>query len=137
MSILILYYIILEMSFNRTKYDTCSYTQNLGESVNTLGYILSPFRYEHSDKCRHQMGFVGGTSVSHITGNIVDLESELRGQTRYISKCGNNYYIPTGDNIVKNDKTDPIDTSLNHLNSCQSIMYKSIPLPPKMNFNKC
>ena len=38
---------------------------------------------------------------------------------------------------LKNDKTEPIDTSLKHLGSCQSIMFKSIPLPPKMNFNKC
>jgi hypothetical protein len=125
------------MSFNRTKYDNCSYKQNLKENVDTLGYILTPYRYEHSNKCRHQLGFVGGTSVSHIKGNIVDLESELRGQTRYVSKCGQNYYIPTNDNVVKNDKTEPIDTSLKHLSSCQSIMYKSIPLPPKMNFNKC
>ena len=125
------------MSFNRTKYDTCSYKQDLEENVNTLGYILTPFRYEHKYKCRHQLGFIGGTSVSHIKGNIVDLESELRGQTRIISKCGDNYYIPTNDNIIKNDKTEPIDTSLNHLGTCQSIMYKSIPLPPKMNFNKC
>ena len=91
------------MSFNRSKYDTCSYKQNLQESVNTLGYILSPYRYEHKDKCRHQLGFIAGTSVSHIKGNIVDLESDLRGQTRYISKCGANYYIPTNDNIIKND----------------------------------
>tara|TARA_B110001452_G_scaffold257121_1_gene251031 strand:- start:89 stop:466 length:378 start_codon:yes stop_codon:yes gene_type:complete len=125
------------MSFNRTKYDNCSYKQNLKESVDTLGYILTPFRYENSNKCRHQFGFIGGTSVSHIKGNIVDLESELRGQTRYVSKCGQNYYIPTNDNVVKNDKTEPIDTSLKHLGSCQSIMYKSVPLPPKMNFNKC
>jgi len=125
------------MSFNRSKYDTCSYKQNLQESVNTLGYILSPYRYEHKDKCRHQLGFIAGTSVSHIKGNIVDLESDLRGQTRYISKCGANYYIPTNDNIIKNDKTEPIDTSMKHLNTCQSIMYRGIPMPPKMNFNKC
>ena len=125
------------MSFNRTKYDTCSYKQNLEESVNTLGYILTPFIYEHKDKCRHQLGFVGGTSVSHIKGNMVDLESELRGQTRLISKCGTNYYIPTNDNMIKNDKTQPIDTSMKHLSPCQSIMYRSIPLHPKMKISSC
>jgi|TARA_Y100000389_G_C17130101_1_gene349795 hypothetical protein len=125
------------MSFNRTKYDTCNYKQDLQENVSTLSYIMTPFRYENENKCRHQLGFIGGTNVSHIKGNIVDLESELRGQTRVISKCGTNYYIPTDDNIVKNDKTEPIDTTLKHLGSCQSIMYRSIPLPPKMNFNKC
>ena len=81
------------MSFNRTKYDTCNYKQDLQENVNTLSYVLAPIRYENENKCRHQLGFIGGTNVSHIKGNIVDLESELRGQTRLISKCGTNYYI--------------------------------------------
>jgi hypothetical protein len=125
------------MSFNRTIYDTCSYNQNLQESVSTLSYILSPFRYEHKDKCRHQLGFLGGTAVSHIQGNLVDLDSELRGQTRFLSKCGNNQYVPTEDGIVKNDKTAPIDTTMLHLPACQSIMYREVPLPPKMNYNHC
>lgn len=125
------------MSFNRTKYDNCSYKQNLQNNVSTLSYILSPMQWEHGDKCRHQLGWVGGTSVSHIQGNFVDLDSELRGQTRYISKCGNNMYVPTDDGIIKNDKTAPINTTALHLPTCQSIMYRSTPLPPKMNFNKC
>ena len=52
---------------------------------------------------------------------------------KLINKCGTNYYKINRNNIVKNDKTEPIDTSMNHLGACQSIMYKSIPLPPKMN----
>ena len=76
------------MSFNRTTYDNCSYKQELQDNVSTLSYLLSPYRYEHENKCRHQLGFVGGTVVSHIQGNLVDLDSELRGQTRIISKCG-------------------------------------------------
>ena len=125
------------MSFNRSKYDTCSYKQNLQNNVSTLSYILSPINWEHQDKCRHQLGFVGGTSVSHIKGNMVDLESELRGQTRYVSKCGTNLYVPTEDGIIKNDKTEPINTNMLHLPACQSIMYRSVPLPPKMTFNNC
>ena len=125
------------MSFNRSKYDNCSYKQNLQNNVSTLSYILSPINWEHQDKCRHQLGLVGGSSVSHIQGNMVDLESELRGQTRYVSKCGTNMYVPTEDGIIKNDKTEPINTNTLHLPACQSIMYKSIPLPPKMTFNNC
>lgn len=125
------------MSFNRTKYDTCTYKQNLQGNVSTLSYVMSPMYYEHKDKCRHQLGFISGTNVSHIKGNLVDLDSELRGQTRYISKCGGNMYVPTDDGIIKNDKTSPIDTKMLHLPSCQSIMYRSIPLPPKMDFNHC
>jgi hypothetical protein len=125
------------MSFNRTIYDTCSYKQDLQENVSTLSYILSHFRYEHKDKCRHQLGLLGGTSVSHVKGNLVDLDSELRGQTRIISKCGNNLYVPTEDGIIKNDKTPPIDTTMLHLPSCQSIMYRSVPMPPQMDYNHC
>ena len=125
------------MSFNRSKYDTCSYKQNLQNNVSTLSYIISPMNYERSDKCRHQLGLVGGTAVSHIKGNMVVLESELRGQTRYISKCGNNLYVPTNDGIIKNDKTEPIDTNALHLPACQSIMYRSVPKPPPMEYNKC
>ena len=125
------------MSFNRTKYDTCSYKQDLQTSVDTLGHILSPYRYEHKDKCMHQLGFVGGTAVSHIQGNLVDLDSELRGQTRILTRCPTNKYIPSDDNVIKNDKTEPINTEMKHLPTCQSIMYRSIPLPPPVKMNYC
>jgi len=125
------------MSFNRSIYDNCSYQKNLENNVSTLSYILSPMRYENSNKCRHQLGFLNGTNVSHIQGNLVDLESDLRGQTRLLSKCDNNKYIPTEDNIVKNDKTPPIDVTLKHLPSCQSITYRSVNLPPPMKISNC
>ena len=83
------------MSFNRTTYDNCSYKQELQGNVSTLQYLLSPYRYEHANKCRHQLGFIGGTAVSHIKGNLVDLDSELRGQTRIVSKCNTNQYLTT------------------------------------------
>jgi hypothetical protein len=125
------------MSFNRTKYDNCSYTTDLKSNVDTLGHILSTYRYEHKDKCMHQLGFVGGTAVSHIQGNLVDLDSELRGQTRILTRCPTNKYIPSDDNLIKNDKTEPINTEMKHLPSCQSIMYRSIPLPPPVKMNYC
>lgn len=125
------------MSFNRTKYDNCSYTTDLKSNVDTLGHILSSYRYEHKDKCMHQLGFVGGTAVSHIQGNLVDLDSELRGQTRILTRCPTNKYVPSDDNVIKNDKTEPINTQMKHLPTCQSIMYRSIPLPPPVKMNYC
>ncbi len=125
------------MSFNRSKYDPCSYQKDLENNVSTLGYILSPIRYENTNKCRHELGFLNGTNVSHIAGNMVDLESDLRGQTRYLSKCDNNKYIPTNDNMVKNDKTQPIDTTMRHLPACQSITYRAVNLPPPMKLSNC
>jgi hypothetical protein len=125
------------MSFNRTKYDNCSYKVDLKSSVDTLSYVLSPYRYENNNKCMHQLGLVGGTAVSHIKGNLVDLDSELRGQTRIISKCPTNLYTPSDNGIIMNDKTPPIDQSMKHLPSCQSIMYRPVPLPPPLKINNC
>jgi hypothetical protein len=126
------------MSFNNLSYDSCTYTRHLKESVGILGYVLSPFRYEHENKCRHELGLVGGSAVSHVAGNLVDLESELRGQTRFLTKCDARKAQPlvAGKPIV-NDKTPPIDTRAVHLRGCQMISYKSVPLPPPMETYSC
>ena len=139
------------MSFNRLSYDACAYRQNLAESVGTLGWILDPCRFNNNSKCRMEFGILGGTAVSNITGNLVDLESDLRGTTRVLSKCPTYQYqnpCPRGDmnncqpkQIVIRDSPTTIgrviDTSPRHLKSCQMINYNPIPLPPAYNFNRC
>ena len=126
------------MSFNKLSYDACTYAKDLKENVSILSYVLNPNRFEHQDKCRHELGLVGGTAVSHVRSNLVDLESELRGQTRYLTKCAAHAAKPLvdGEPIV-NDKTDPINTRLTHLPACQMISYKSVPLPPPMETYAC
>lgn len=127
------------MSFNHITTDHCTYKRHLTENVSILSYVLSPFRYEHADKCRHQLGLVGGTAASHVVGNLVDLESDLRGQTRYLTKCTKNAPRPLNgtNDIIENDKTNPINTRLVHLPACQMISYKSVPLPPPGVFPTC
>ena len=124
------------MSFNHLKSENNEYKNRLSESVNTLEYMLSPYRYEHADKRRHNLGLIGGSAVSHIRGNLVDLESDLRCQTRLNTHCIDKHYKPVlpGQSIV-NDKTAPIDTTLVHLPSLQMISYKSVPFPPAMSEN--
>lgn len=126
------------MSFNHLSSDTCTYSRRLNENMSVLSYLLSPYRYEHLNKCRHELGLVGGTAVSHVNGNMVDLESDLRGQTRYLSKCVKHQHAPIkeGDSI-KNAKTEPIDTSKKHLPGCQMISYKQVPLPKQVDYRKC
>lgn len=134
------------MSFNRLKYDNCAYQHELSESVGTLSYVLDPMRFEHTNKCRFSLGLVGGNNVSLVSGNVVDLESDLRGITRLQSKCPTEKYLnpcPRGNMndcqpnqiVIKGTPTKQervVDTSKQHLNSCQMIRYKSIPLPPPM-----
>lgn len=126
------------MSFNSLKYDTCTYNQEQINNVSTLGYLLSTDPFDNCQKCRHEFGLVGGTSVSHVKGNIVDLESELRGQTRMNSKCPTRQYQgPSADGMITNERTAPLSTKATHLSSCQMIPYKPIALPPAVKVNRC
>ena len=137
------------MSSNRLIYDTCAYKHNLQQSVGPLEYVLNPMKFENSSKCRIDLGVVGGTAVSHVRGNLVDLETDLRGQTRRTTKCPTKLYqnpCPQGD--INNCKPgtihipgDPsqtersIDTTMLHLPSCQMMRYKPTPLPTAMDLN--
>ena len=119
------------------------------QSSNVFKYSVDPNRFEHNNKCRHQLGLIGGTDVSHIKGNLVDLETDLRGQTRRTTKCPTKLYqspCPKGDmnncqpgNI--NIMGDPsqtqrnVNTQMLHLPSCQMIRYRPTPIPPELNFN--
>ena len=118
------------MSFNRLDNDAITYARVLQQNANVLGHVIDPIAFENRNKCRHELGLVGGAGVSHIKGNLVDLESDLRGQTRYLNRCAEQQYRPAADNFIRNDKTPPIDTSRVDLPSCQMIGYKSVPLPP-------
>ena len=107
------------MSSNRLIYDTCAYTKKIDESVSPLQYILNPMKYENCNKCRHELGLVSGPAVSHIQGNLVDLENDLRGATREYSLCPSKKYTP-GQNIyapsVKGcNKTKEVNTNMLHL----------------------
>ena len=80
------------MSSNRLMYDTCEYKTRLNENLGTLEYMLDNARYENCGKCRMELGIIGGSNVSHIKGNLVDLETELRGTSRMNSKCPTKKY---------------------------------------------
>jgi hypothetical protein len=86
------------MAFTRLKDDDCTYNHYLKESTSTLNFILDPNRYYSCHPCRIKEGIVGGNNVSVFKGNLVDLESDLRGQTRCASKCPGKLYKP-GTNI--------------------------------------
>ena len=68
------------MRYNRLLYDKCAYKETLAINDNSLGYNMDVLKYENPLKCRPELGILGGTQVSHIRGNITDLENQLRGQ---------------------------------------------------------
>lgn len=131
------------MSFNRLQYDNCTYRQDLRQSVGTLSYVLDSAKYENCNKCRHELGLVGGSNVSHIKGNLVDLENDLRGQTRPMTRCPDYKYKPGDGNKIDpvwnscGKKNPTINTEMQHLPACQMVHYKPVPLPPPMDINQC
>lgn len=139
------------MSSNRLIYDTCAYKKELDQSTGPLSYTLNPIKFENCSKCRMELGVVGGTAVSHIKGNLVDLESDLRGQNHPTTHCPSKKYQPQckteiGDNCQPEkikiqgnhcNSSREIDTNLVHLRPCQMIRYKPVPLPPPMAIDTC
>ncbi len=82
------------MSFNRLSYDRCAYDKRITEGTSVLSWVLDPNKYYNCNPCRVEFGLVGGNNVSNYIGNMVDLESDMRGQTRLASKCPETMFLP-------------------------------------------
>lgn len=131
------------MSFNRLSYDDCSYKAELNESVSYLSYMLDPVRYEHCNKCRPEVGIVGGSAVSHVKGNLVDLENNLLGIDRPNTHCPSYKWVPRADGKVQGKEYvkpvchPQVETNMMHLKPCQFHDTLNVPQPPAMNLFKC
>ncbi len=130
------------MSWTRLSNDSCAYAKYLDQSVNHVPYVFDPIKYENCNKCQNQVGLLGGTNVSHIKGNIVDLENDLRGQTRPATKCPSYKHFPSESHLIKRKqmyKPDPpvVDTTPVHLRPCQMNSYRHVPYPAPFVSSSC
>lgn len=84
-------------SLTRGIYDDCAYKRRLHESTSPLLYNINPVAYESCTKC-HQAypGFIGslGGQGFGIGPDRVDIDSDLRGQTRLLTNCPTHKYNP-------------------------------------------
>lgn len=133
------------MAFTHLDFDACSYKQYLAESVGTFSYVIDPVRYYHPKPVRYSFGIVSGNDVS-IVPNQVDLESDLFGIDRKLSRCDTLKYInpcPTGDMntcqprqiVMRGNPSNHgrvLDVTPMHLPEAQMFRYTSIPLDPYM-----
>lgn len=74
-------------SSNRLIYDNCAYAQWVYSSTEPLNYALYMGRNENCKKCKYENQF-------WHPYDLVDVESELRNQTRPASSCGVYKYNP-------------------------------------------
>ena len=128
------------MSSNRLIYDTCAYETDMTETANQITYTLDPSKHYQETPTRMELGIVGGNNVSLVKGNLVDMETDLRGLTRYNTRCQlqKNNWIPKNDGkiVIPKDGVKNglvIDTNKLHLPPCQMIRYEPVPLPPGQN----
>ena len=128
------------MSFNKLKYDNCQYLAEVNQSMGTANWVLDTNRFENNAKCFNQFGLVGGTSVSHAKGNLVDVESDLMGTTRINSKCPTVKYLnpcPNAQSInacqpqqivipqTPNQQGRVVNLTPQHLRQCQMVAYRN------------
>jgi hypothetical protein len=102
------------------------------ESKGISKYTLDVNRYYNTTPRRIEQGIVGGNDVSIYKGNLVDLDSELRGITRMATKCPTGLYQPRTliqNKAVLNCKSvetcsQERNKQLTHLPSSNIIHYK-------------
>ena len=108
----------------RLMYDKCAYDQRLGENKTSLDYSLYEGKFYHSNKCRMELGQVGGNGVSLFAGNLVDLESKLKGIQRTNSKC-QKPLMPIYNNTLVPQS------------SCQMVNYSQTVVPKNQKLDYC
>ena len=74
-------------SSNKLKYDSCLGNKELYESTAPLAYNMYFGKFENCNKCKKDRFWV--------KYDLVDIESELRNQTRPLSNCDQFKYSPS------------------------------------------
>ena len=102
------------MSLNRLSYDTCHYTNFLSKSMKQGHYHLNtpPIDCEpcYPNHSTIRLQKRGNSMVKNAP--MIDVNSELKGITRKLSKCDRSYYQPQkgkiqiGHKYIKNDIID-------------------------------
>ena len=122
------------------------------QSAGMFSYTQMPVKFEHPKKCRNALGLVGGSEVSNIGGNLVDLESDLLGMTRVQSKCVARQYKPAcplggpgcpdmPPSFSFRDKAtgavNVVDTKARHLPTCQINTLPGVGTPQTLHSGTC
>ena len=81
-------------SFTKSLYDDCSLAKKDQESTGPFQYMMDPV-HESKDNCWQNESPFMHNHFNSIPVDHVDIESELRNQTRHLSKCPEERYDPT------------------------------------------
>ena len=109
---------------------------------NPQTYSENVFSYVSKAPARHILGLVGGNAVSIPTGNMVDVESDLRRLNLPLTGCPGRQYQPPPKNqtsiVRKNVKSElTIDVRPRHLPAIQMWPYAPTFAPLPMKVQQC
>jgi hypothetical protein len=79
------------MSSNRLIYDNCAYSLKVNDNKDQFKYWVYTPKYENCSKCK----FSNEEDRQRMTFRV-DLESELKDQTRFSTLCPSKKYLPCG-----------------------------------------
>jgi hypothetical protein len=106
-----------------------------------MEWIMNPDRYYHKHACRNEFGLLGGSTASVPYGNMVDLESNLKGIDRDASRCPTMHFLPRDDGIAVGahhfrncGRSRAVDTAQHHLKSCQFVAHEAVPAQPQLPY---
>lgn len=110
---------------NRLMYDTCATQDAATRSTMPINYMLDITKYERCGPCYPSVGVAGGNNVSVTNGLRVDVENDLMGRVRPVTKCPVYEYGPgqsvvsQGVEYIKPVQHPKIDASnVTHLREC-------------------
>lgn len=64
------------------------------KAENPQSYAYANYSVQHVKAARHILGLIGGNEASGIKGNTVDLETDLRGTTRPLTRDNSRQHQP-------------------------------------------
>ena len=99
----------------------------------SFGYI----EHQKNNNMKHLKHFNSASSVNEAKMTRAQIKNAMIIGDESIEAISAIKEDLLNNGIITNDKTEPIDQQMKHLPSCQSIMYKSVPLPPPLKINNC
>ena len=109
---------------------------------NPQSYEQGVYAYQHVKGARHILGLVGGNEVSGIKGNRADLESDLRGITRPLTRGNSRQHQPLhlkASEIKRGNAKYNLDINIQpeHLNTYQMWAYPVVLAPQPFKKEAC
>jgi hypothetical protein len=136
--------------FTGLRYDGCSTSTAYSDNTTIFGHVFDVHRHAHANPCQHKRGILGGNAVATAGdlsapnaaaewNKMIAVESDLRGQTRGLTRCPAYGYIPKKGVISSVEPVKPVTHPVIRTDafvvpeSCQMIQYGNLPGPNRPN----